>query len=487
MSSLRDIGLHLILALVFVCEAAEDPEPQREMIHVFDRDGLQRAVTREELEDMMGQRPVIPDISEFIKMQETDVIQPEATNFHPEDAPRGPPLFGPRSMGPNGGPEIHFPPSFPSISNLEDVCQFSNTSIRYPKDIFPPSGFGAQHRQAEAVNRLQPWYGMCCGLNGTEEEKLCCAEQAWKKTLSAFCDEEFSIKTVAYFCCKMNGKDKWSCFDKHAPATSYDVPIIDKIDMPIKVKGFKYNPSSCKGALEKQAEIVDICFPPGRPHSSNIDLICGHRKIRPRYLTRCLPHTGYGWLARQSKAINVLEKEYGQCCKEKKGQHNCAERKWKKMVDKFCKDEKKTKGKDFECCDKKKREEMYSCFASSAPDPAYIMTNAVIPPPTLESFCDVQTSLQSVTEFPVEQIVERCCSLVSEERSSCVEAELDSSLNDLCEVKELEKPYCCETTIKNRAKCATKLLLRYMAKANKVKFSGNKKCPLIERQMERDN
>lgn len=90
----------------------------------------------------------------------------------------GPPLFGPRSMGPNAGPEIHFPPSFPSISNLEDICQFSNTSIRYPKDIFPPSGFGFLHRQAEAVNRLQPWYGMCCGLNGTEEEKLCCAEQA---------------------------------------------------------------------------------------------------------------------------------------------------------------------------------------------------------------------------------------------------------------------------------------------------------------------
>lgn len=66
------------------------------------------------------------------------------------------------------------------------------------------------------------------------------------------------------------------------------------------------------------------------------------------------------------------------------------------MVDKFCKDEKKTKGKDFECCDKKKREELYSCFALAAPDPEYIMTNALIPPPTLESFCDVQTSLQSV-------------------------------------------------------------------------------------------
>lgn len=70
----------------------------------------------------------------------------------------------------------------------------------------------------------------------------------WKKTLSAFCAEEFSIKTVAYFCCKKNGKARWSCFDKEAPATSYDVPIIDvNIDMPSKVKGFKYNPSSCKG------------------------------------------------------------------------------------------------------------------------------------------------------------------------------------------------------------------------------------------------
>lgn len=67
---------------------------------------------------------------------------------------------------------------------------------------------------------------------------------------------------------------------------------------------------------------------------------------------------------------------------------------WKKMVDKFCKDEKKTKGKHYECCDKKKGEELYSCFTSAAPDPAYNITN--VPPPTIESFCDIHTSLQSM-------------------------------------------------------------------------------------------
>lgn len=88
-------------------------------------------------------------------------------------------------------------------------------------------------------------------------------------------------------------------------------------------------------ALMKQSEVPHISFPPGRPDSSNIALICAHHKTRPRYIPKCLPRTGYGWLVRQSKAINVLEREYKQCCKEKKSDQRCAEKKVKRIGSQF--------------------------------------------------------------------------------------------------------------------------------------------------------
>lgn len=87
-------------------------------------------------------------------------------------------VFRPRSMGPLDGPKVDFPPSFPNAFNLKDICQFSKAPVRYQMDTFPSSGFGYAVRQAEAVNQLQSWYSVCCGINGSQEEKICCAEQA---------------------------------------------------------------------------------------------------------------------------------------------------------------------------------------------------------------------------------------------------------------------------------------------------------------------
>ncbi len=87
-------------------------------------------------------------------------------------------MFGPRSMGPSMVPEVDFPPAFPYTGNLQDICRFSKALVRYPKDTLPQSGFDHGHRQADAINQLQSWYGVCCGINGTPEEKICCAEQA---------------------------------------------------------------------------------------------------------------------------------------------------------------------------------------------------------------------------------------------------------------------------------------------------------------------
>ncbi|XP_056090896.1 extracellular matrix protein 1 [Rhinichthys klamathensis goyatoka] len=499
MSSSRGVGLYLTLLLALLCEASEDPTlpVQREVtdIVVDEADFLQKELplSPEELDFLMMQRPIIPDLSKVMVADSLDVTQREATNFHPENVPIGHQVFRPRSMGPLDGPDVDFPPSFPNAGNLKDICQFSKAPVRYQKDMLPSTGFGYAVRQAEAVNQLQSWYSVCCGINGSQEVKTCCAEQAWKKSLSAYCTQEFSIKTSHYFCCKKNGKARWSCFDKEASDSSYHVSSeVSNVKTPQKIRGFKFNSRTCKGSLvasprapRKQPKVLDFNFPPGRPDSSNIEQICTHHKIRPRYFTKCLPCTGYGWLVRQSKAINLLEREYNQCCQEKKGERHCAEKKWKKMVDKFCKDEKKTKGPKFECCGEKKGEEQYSCFASAAPDPGYNSTDrdldTAVAPATLHDLCDTHTAIKSMKGFPfsVDEMVERCCPLVLQERPACIEAELDSQMNDMCKTEELVKPHCCEATIKDRAKCATKLLLRYIGKANQVKYSGRKKCPLI--------
>ncbi|XP_002664851.3 extracellular matrix protein 1 isoform X1 [Danio rerio] len=497
MSSPRGVGLYLTLLFALLCDASEDSSLlQRDITdmlvdEVADGHQKESPLSPEEIEFLMMQRPVLPDFSKVMVAGSSDMTQREVTNFHPENVPIGPPVFGPRSAGPRTGPEVDFPPAFPNTGNLQDICRFSKAPVRYPKDMFPSSGFGNVARQGEAVNQLQSWYGVCCGINGTQEEQICCAEQAWKKSLSAYCSQEFTIKTSHFFCCKKNGRARWSCFDKEASDSSYQVSSeISNGNASQKFKGFKYNSSACKGslaspkALKKQTAAPDLTFPPGRPESSNIANICAHRKIRPRYITSCLPHTGYGWLVRQSKTINVLEREYNRCCKEKKGVQRCAEQKWKKMVDKFCKDEKKSKRQQFECCEKKKREEQYACFTSAAPDPGYSSTDGQLSstaaPPTLHTFCDVHTAIQSMKGFPfsLDNMAERCCLLAAQERPACIEAELGSHLNDMCKTKEPVKHHCCASEIKNHVKCATKLLLRHIGKANKVKESGRKKCPL---------
>ncbi|XP_067305265.1 extracellular matrix protein 1 [Pseudorasbora parva] len=499
MSSSRDVGLYFTLLLALLCNASEgapqSAQSEVTVMHVYGG-GYQKEmpVPPEVLDLLIMQRPIIPDLSKLMVAASSDVTQREVTNFHPEHVQNGLPVFGPRSIGPRNGPNVDFPPSFPNKGNLRDICQFSKAPTRYQKEKFPRSGFGMEHRQADAVNQLQSWYSVCCDINLTQEEQICCAEQAWKKSLSAYCTKEFSIKTSHYFCCKESKKARWSCFEKEASESSYHVSSeVSNVKTPQKVRGFKYNSQACKGSLvasprprapRKQPKVPDFNFPPGRPNSSNIEQICTHRKIRPRYLTKCLPCTGYDWLVRQSKAINVLEREYNQCCEEKKGEQSCAEKKWKKMVDKLCKDEKKTKGPKFECCGEKKGEEQYACFASAAPDPGYNSTDpdlSASAPPNLQDLCDTHSTIKSMKGFPfsVDKMVERCCPLVLQEKPACIEAELDSHLNDLCKAKELVKPHCCEPTIKHRAECATKLLLHYIDKANKDKISGRKKCPLI--------
>ncbi|XP_060778000.1 extracellular matrix protein 1 [Neoarius graeffei] len=380
---------------------------------------------------------------------------------------------------------VPFPLARPTTTNILAICQYSYLRPRDFEEILPTSGFGHLHRQASAINQLESWYTVCCA-NGSQNYELilCCAQQAWKKSLSAFCENEFTIKTRHYHCCKENGPAKWDCFEKEASDTSY---------RPSTVQSFDFDPKSCQkisisevaGSTMKES-IININFPPGRPNSANIVPLCAFRKHRRRYLTRCLPHRDVDWLTHQLKAINGLEKEFGQCCKERKDIQACTEGKWKKMVDRFCKDEKKDQVNQFECCKKQKGEEQYNCFNNTAPNPHYMITsdyNHDEPRPVLDMFCDTYTALQKMNHLPfaVDKMAEKCCILVDDKRSACLQLQLDNLLDEACEgdnpLLAQVKRNCCKKTGKGRSKCITKLLLHNIAKAKGI--NKNRRICLI--------
>lgn len=94
-------------------------------------------------------------------------------------------------------------------------------------------------------------------------------------------------------------------------------------------------PKSVRGNRRKKVKEpssslkVDINFPPGRPHPDTINSLCKYQKLRPLYAVKCLPGQGYGWLARQAKTINRIEKGFKRCCKVNRNVLKCADDKVK--------------------------------------------------------------------------------------------------------------------------------------------------------------
>ncbi|XP_076844578.1 extracellular matrix protein 1 [Brachyhypopomus gauderio] len=380
-------------------------------------------------------------------------------------------------------PSIPFPPARPTHSNRQAICRHSSHRPRYPKDTLPSSGYGYLYRQAHAVNQLESWFSECCSGDTEKEEMiLCCLQQAWKQSLSDFCEAEFMVKTSHYHCCKKKEEaEKWQCFETHAPHHSYQATD-HKSWTNIPGSPLKFNPSTCQKTSTEvtvralRGKTSGISFPPGRPNSANIGSVCANRKQRPRYIPRCLPSSDYDWLGRQSKAVNGLEKGLSQCCKRKKDQQPCAERKWKKMVDRFCKDE-KTKAKPFECCQKEKGDEQYDCFAAAAPNPDYVVEeDSVDPsaqaPPTLDMLCvSENVTVQGNLINPADVLAARCCPLVDEKRPACFQTEIDILPNTVCDVNSAH--VCCLKKAESRSNCFTKMIMKNVRRPNK-----NRKCPI---------
>ncbi|XP_030640436.1 extracellular matrix protein 1 [Chanos chanos] len=418
-------------------------------------------------------------------------------------SPRGPSPFRPRSMG----PYVPFPPGRPTPDNLLAICRYGNRRPRYTRESLPQNGFGHLTRQADAINRAELWYGGCCQGNSShgDEGTLCCAEQAWKQSLSAFCEEEFSIKTRHYHCCKERTEQaKWECFSRDAPNPSYQadahVPQLSQMSQITIIPqdlSFKWNPNVCpkyESVLSLRSlkrggnKVVDIDFPPGRPDASNIEHVCGGRKTRPLYLVKCLPRRGYGWLARQSKAMNRMERQFKLCCKDSADKLTCAEQKWREVMDMFCQEEEKATGPEFECCKQVQGEERYACFSARAPQPAYFRQEMVLSvqstPQSPAMLCNTHRNIKkrSLLPFPVNKIVRSCCHPAGNRKSACVVEKLDSMQQAMCSGREplpaQVDASCCQKNQEDSPKCLTEMVMRAIAKATESKGFRKRKCAL---------
>ncbi|XP_007249888.3 extracellular matrix protein 1 isoform X2 [Astyanax mexicanus] len=480
---------YVLLLVVLVVRADEEPFlGQREV-----------TFNLSELLDDDLQRPIAFSLIDFPELGSDVAERKEGVPDTPDmtrNFPAGPPMFGPRSMGP---PQIPFPLARPNTNNIQAICRYSNQRPRYPRETLPSSYFGYLVRRANAINRLESWFSVCCS-SGTEDERLllCCADQAWKKSLSAFCDDEFSVKASHYHCCKQTGSNRRTCFEKASPShlQSY-VPSDHERGswavIPSMAEGFNFNPSSChkqRSLIARRAitgKIPKDVFPPGRPNADNIESICANHKQRWWYVSKCLLRKANSAVAHQAKAIDVLEKGFGQCCKKRREKQSCAEMKWKMMVDDFCKDGMKADMKQFVCCERKEGEEQYNCFAAAATNPGYTPNNDSASlyeaRPSLDTFCDMYRKYHSLQRqlgswhIVADKWSTRCCSPMEEKNSACLQTQMESILDEVCSHPLWKNSgSCCRERGKSRSKCFTKYVLHKLSEEMGVNHSLRKKC-----------
>nr|XP_020504243.1 extracellular matrix protein 1-like [Labrus bergylta] len=140
-------------------------------------------------------------------------------------------------------PDIPFPPARPTPQNLAAICHQGQGRPRYPASFFSRSGGSRYRRLGNTINRLESWYRSCCSEQ--ESQILCCTTQAWKETLSQFCVEEYSTKTLAYECCEGRGDARWICFNSELPNPDYNPTLGYTAPAVPPQPEFTFNASAC--------------------------------------------------------------------------------------------------------------------------------------------------------------------------------------------------------------------------------------------------
>ncbi|KAM4601087.1 extracellular matrix protein 1 [Polymixia lowei] len=489
--------------LVFITAASED-EPSIEQREVtFDIDAILREMNHPE--PVIMQKEVdLADLFETIEQ-----IKVTSAPLNPDllkaQSEKGWPRFGPRSFGgpPSLDYPVQFPPGRPTPTNLQAICLHGDRRPRYPDTYFPQSGFGQLKRRATAVNHAESLFSMCCkgNQNWDQEVTLCCVRQAWRLAVDSFCKEDTSVKDRVYHCCKIRGNARLNCFQSDAPNPAYQATEEVTVSPVPSASHFPFDPNTCqrseltpgniKGRKQRRPspstpQNISISFPPGRPSAADIESLCRYRKLRPRYDLKCLPNKGYGWLARQSKTINRVEKGFKQCCKRKQEVLTCADGKWREEMDRYCREEKGGK-LNFPCCEKAEDSERYECFHARAPHPGYDVdllaaTAASLEDPSLGQICETHKIIKkkSPVGFPLQGFVDQCCPLSSEQRSSCIQEKVVKMSKKLCSARKASSTVrqCCHISSQSSSQCFSNILMNAITKATNTPRLRKRKCPL---------
>lgn len=131
-----------------------------------------------------------------------------------------------------------------------------------------------------------------------------------------------------------------------------------------------------------------VQFPLGRPTPDNLEAICLHADLRPRYPDSYFPRSGFGQQVRRADAVNNAESWFSTCCKgnqtwEKEVTLCCATQAWELSVKSFCEEDSSVKDRLYHCC-RLSGSERLNCFHNDAPNPNYEATEE-LPMPEVPS------------------------------------------------------------------------------------------------------